>query len=71
MNIAAKITSLTGANNISIGQSVYRSCVSENVYRSLDRKVQREFHALSIPDNRWKYINYGIDKSYKVYTLNP
>jgi adenylate cyclase len=62
MNIAAKITSLTGANKISIG---------ENVYRSLDRKVQREFHALSIPDNRWKYINYGIDKPYKVYTLNP
>jgi hypothetical protein len=34
MNIAAKITSLTGANKISIG---------ENVYRSLDHKVQREF----------------------------
>jgi hypothetical protein len=22
-------------------------------------------------DNRWKYINYGTDKPYKVYTLNP
>ena len=61
MNIAAKITSLTGANKVSIG---------ENVYKSLDRKVQREFHELSISDGRWKYINYGTDKPYKVYTLN-
>jgi adenylate cyclase len=61
MNIAAKITSLTGANKISIG---------ENVYNSLDHKTQREFHELSMPDNRWKYINYGTDKPYKVYTLN-
>jgi adenylate cyclase len=61
MNIAAKITSLTGANKISIGH---------NVYKSLDRKTQREFHELSMSDNRWKYINYGTDKPYKVYTLN-
>jgi class 3 adenylate cyclase len=60
MNIASKITSLTGANKISIG---------ENVYKSLDHKTQREFHELSMPDNRWKYINYGTDKPYKVYTL--
>jgi adenylate cyclase len=62
MNIAAKITSLTGANKISIG---------ENVYRSLDRKVQSEFQELSTSDNQWKYINYGTDEPYKVYTLNP
>ena len=62
MNIASKITSLTGANKVSIG---------ENVYESLDRKLQREFHELSISDGRWKYINYGTDKPYKVYTLNP
>ncbi len=61
MNVASKITSLTGANKVSIG---------ENVYRSLDHKVQREFHELSISDGRWKYINYGTDKPYKVYTLN-
>ena len=61
MNIASKITSLTGANKVSIG---------ENVYKSLDRKLQREFHKLSISDGRWKYINYGTDKPYKVYTLN-
>jgi hypothetical protein len=48
MNIAAKITSLTGANKISVG---------ENVYKSLDHKTQREFHELSMPDNRRKYVN--------------
>jgi adenylate cyclase len=61
MNIASKITSLTGANRISIG---------DNVYKSLDHKTQREFEELSMPDNRWKYINYGTDRPYKVYTLN-
>jgi adenylate cyclase len=61
MNIASKITSLTGANKVSIG---------ENVYKSLDHKTQREFHKLSMPNNRWKYINYGTDRPYKVYTLN-
>jgi adenylate cyclase len=60
MNITSKITSLTGANKVSIG---------ENVYKSLDRKLQREFHELPIPDGRWKYINYGTDKPYKIYTL--
>jgi adenylate cyclase len=61
MNIASKITSLTGPNKISIG---------ENVYKSLDHKTQGEFHELSMRDNRWKYINYGTDRPYKVYTLN-
>jgi hypothetical protein len=41
MNVASKITSLTGANKVSIG---------ENVYESLDRKLQREFHELSISE---------------------
>jgi adenylate cyclase len=62
MNIAAKITSLTGANKISIG---------ENVYKSLDPDTQGDFHEILLPDNRWKYINYGTDKPYKVYTLIP
>jgi class 3 adenylate cyclase len=60
MNIAAKITSLTGANKISIG---------ENVYKSLDPNTQSQFREILLPDNRWKYINYGTDKPYKVYTL--
>jgi adenylate cyclase len=60
MNIASKITSLTGANKISIG---------ENVYKSLDPNTQSQFREMLLPDNRWKYINYGTDKPYKVYTL--
>jgi class 3 adenylate cyclase len=60
MNIAAKITSLTGANKVSIG---------ENVYKSLVPNTQSQFREILLPDNRWKYINYGTDKPYKVYTL--
>jgi class 3 adenylate cyclase/ferritin-like metal-binding protein YciE len=60
INIASKITSLTGANKISIG---------ENVYKSLDPNTQSQFREMLLPDNRWKYINYGTDKPYKVYTL--
>ena len=61
MNMASKITSLTGANKISLG---------ENVYKSLDHKTRGEFQELSMSDNRWKYINYGTDRPYKVYTLD-
>jgi len=61
MNIASKITSITGPNKVSIG---------ENVYESLDSELQSEFHELSIPDDRWKYVNYGTDRPYKIYTLN-
>jgi adenylate cyclase len=60
MNIASKITSLTGANKVSIG---------ENVYKSLDSNTQSQFREILLPDNRWKYINYGTDKPYKVYML--
>ena len=62
MNIAAKITSATGANKVSIG---------DNVYKSLGLEVQREFHELPISDDQWKYISYGTNKPYKAYTLNP
>ncbi len=60
MNVASKIMSVTGANKVSIG---------ENVYKSLNPSVQDEFHELTITD-RWKYVNYGTDKPYKIYTLN-
>jgi adenylate cyclase len=60
MNVAAKITSLTAANKVSIGG---------NVYKSLDNKIQSEFHELLMPGNEWKYINYETDTPYKVYTL--
>lgn len=60
MNVASKIMSITGANKVSIG---------ENVYNSLDPNLQDEFHELTI-SNQWKYVNYGTDKPYKIYTLN-
>ena len=60
MNVASKIMSITGANKVSIG---------ENVYNSLDPSLQDEFHELTI-SNQWKYVNYGTDKPYKIYTLN-
>jgi len=60
MNVASKIMSVTGANKVSIG---------ENVYKSLDPSVQDEFRELTITD-RWKYVNYGTDKPYKIYTFN-
>ena len=62
MNVASKITSLTDANRVSIG---------DNVYKSLDHKIRSEFYELLMSDNEWKYINYGTVKRYKVYTINP
>jgi adenylate cyclase len=61
MNIAAKITSLTGPNKISVG---------ENVYKLLHPGIQAEFHALVYRSDEWKYTNPDTDKLYKVYTLN-
>jgi adenylate cyclase len=60
MNVASKITSLTCANKISIG---------ENVYRFLDHTQQLEFKELSIPDSKWQYINRDTNKSYRIYIL--
>jgi class 3 adenylate cyclase/ferritin-like metal-binding protein YciE len=60
MNVAAKITSLTAANKVSIGG---------NVYKSLDHKIQSEFQELLMPGNEWKYTNHETDKPYKVYTI--
>ena len=61
MNIAAKITSLTGPNKISVG---------ENVYKLLHPGIQAEFHTLVYRTDEWKYTNPNTDKLYKVYTLN-
>jgi len=61
MNVAAKITSLTGPNKISVG---------ENVYKLLHPGIQAEFHALVYRTDEWKYTNPDTDKLYKVYTLN-
>jgi adenylate cyclase len=61
MNVAAKITSLTGPNKISVG---------ENVYKLLHPGIQAEFHALVYRTDEWKYTNPDTDNLYKVYTLN-
>jgi len=61
MNLAAKITSMTGPDKISIG---------DNVYKSLNCKIQHDFHEVAVPDNQWKYVNYGTSNPYKVYTMN-
>ena len=61
MNVAAKITSLTGPNKISVG---------ENVYKLLHPGIQAEFYALVYRTDEWKYTNPDTDKLYKVYTLN-
>jgi class 3 adenylate cyclase len=60
MNVASKIMSITGANKVSIG---------ENIYNSLDPVIQNEFHEITI-SNQWKYVNYGTDKPYKIYSMN-
>jgi hypothetical protein len=61
MNIAAKITSLTDSNKVSVG---------ENVYKLLDPGIQAEFHELAYGTDEWKYINPDTGKLYKAYTLN-
>jgi hypothetical protein len=48
---------------------VFAVSIGENVYKSLDPNTQSQLREILLPDNRWKYINYGTDKAYKVYTL--
>jgi class 3 adenylate cyclase len=66
MNVAAKITSLTGPNEISVGN---------NVYKLLHSTLQSEFHEMQIKKGtnewKWKYIDLENDLlPYKVYTTN-
>ncbi|MGI9012437.1 MAG: hypothetical protein ACR2F1_14800 [Nitrososphaeraceae archaeon] len=58
MSVASKITSITTANSISIG---------ENVYHLLDHVQQSEFQELSIHFNNWKYINRDTKELYRIY----
>jgi adenylate cyclase len=61
MNMAAKITSLTAPNKISVG---------ENIYEMLHPKIQSDFEELTnLYQDGWKYINHKTGKVYKVYTL--
>ncbi len=60
MNVASKITSITSANRISIG---------ENIYKLLDHAQQLEFKELSVPDIKRQYINRGTKETYRIYML--
>lgn len=60
MNVAAKITSLTSINKVSVG---------EKVYELLHPEIRAEFHKLAHRAGEWKYVNRDTRKLYKVYTL--
>lgn len=60
MNIAAKITSLTGPNRISVG---------EDVYSLLHPSEKQKFAEMKLSAEEWKYRNRQTDQLYKVYTL--
>jgi len=60
MNIAAKITSLTGPNKISVGN---------NVYKLLHPSIQTKFHNMTLQEDEWKYVDYIANSIYKVFTL--
>jgi class 3 adenylate cyclase len=60
MNVAAKITSLTRPNKISVGN---------NVYKLLHPTVQPEFRKMQMKEGtEWKYIDLETNLPYKVYT---
>jgi adenylate cyclase len=59
MNVAAKITSLTSANKISVGNAVYKL---------LHPTMQSKFELLSI-DQGWKYVDRETGELYKVFTM--
>ena len=64
MNVAAKMTSLTGPNKITVGN---------NVYKLLLPILQSEFQEMQIKKgtNEWKYIDLENNLlPYKVYTTN-
>ena len=59
MNVAAKITSLTAANKISVGNAVYKL---------LHPTIQSKFELLTI-NKGWKYVDRETDELYKVFTM--
>ena len=60
MNIAAKITQLTPANKISIG---------EDVYDALHPSIQAKFTELRLNPEDWKYNDRETGRLYRVYAL--
>ena len=60
LNVAAKITSHTPPNKISVG---------DNVYKLLHPELQAEFYEqVNLNLSGWKYINHKTGEIYKVYT---
>jgi adenylate cyclase len=59
MNVAAKITSLTGPNKVSFGN---------NVFKLLHPSIQTKFHRMPLERKEWKYIDQEDGSLYKVYT---
>jgi class 3 adenylate cyclase len=59
MNVAAKMTSLTGPNKISVGN---------NVFKLLHPSIQTLFNIMPLDENQWKYIDHENNSPYKVYT---
>ena len=61
MNVAAKMTSLTGPNKITVGN---------NVYKLLHPSLQPEFQEMQMKEGtEWKYIDLESNLPYKVYTM--
>jgi adenylate cyclase len=60
MNVAAKMTSLTGPNKITVGN---------NVYKLLHPTLQPKFQEMQMKEGtEWKYIDLETNLPYKVYT---
>lgn len=60
MNVTSKITSITPANKISVG---------ENVYKLLHPQIQTNFKPVIFENNDWKYIDTKTRNPYAVYSL--
>ncbi|MDQ3872508.1 MAG: adenylate/guanylate cyclase domain-containing protein [Thermoproteota archaeon] len=61
MNIAAKITSLTGPNKISIG---------EYVYKMLHPSIKSKFKNINFNTDEWRYTDRHTGQLYKVYAMS-
>jgi adenylate cyclase len=61
MNIAAKITSLTGSNKISVGQYVYDM---------LHPSIRSTFTEVQFSPEEWRYTDRHTGQIYKVYSMN-
>ncbi len=60
MNVAAKMTSLTGPNKITVGN---------NVYKLLHPTLLSEFQEMQIKETEWNYMDLQTNLRYKVYTM--